>query len=55
MGRKPGALDLPRNRMILDLRKKGMSYNKICKELEKSGFSITVQRVAQIIKKGIVS
>jgi DNA-binding NarL/FixJ family response regulator len=54
LGRHKGAEDNPRNRMIIDLHKKGKSYNQIAKEIERSGFSITVQRVGQIINQGIL-
>jgi len=51
MGRnKTGALDTPRNRILLDLHRKGMSYNKISRELLRRGFAITPQRCQQIVK-----
>ena len=40
--------------MIIDLHIKGKSYNQIGKEIERSGVSITVQRVGQIINQGIL-
>ncbi len=55
MGRHKGADDNARNRMIIDLRKKGKSYNQITREIERSGFVITVQRVQQIIKQGLLT
>jgi len=51
MGRnKTGALDTPRNRILVDLHRKGMSYNKISRELLRRGFAITPQRCQQIVK-----
>ena len=43
----------PRNRMIIDLKQKGYSYNAINRELIKSGFYISVQRVAEVVKQGL--
>mgnify|MGYP003127803018 CR=1 FL=1 len=48
-----GAEDTPRNRMIIDLHRKGFSYNQIRKQVEASGSDITVQRVQRIVKQGI--
>ena len=53
MPRPKGAEDNPRNRMIIDLKQKGYSYNAINRELIKSGFFISVQRVAEVIKQGL--
>ena len=53
MPRPKGAEDNPRNRMIIDLKKKGYSYNAINRELIKSGFYISVQRVAEVVKQGL--
>ena len=51
MGRKKtGALDTPRNRIIVDLHRKGMSYSKISRELLRRGFDVTSQRCQQIVK-----
>ena len=51
MGRnKTGALDTPRNRILVDLHRKGMSYNKISREMLRRGFEITAQRCQQIVK-----
>jgi hypothetical protein len=51
MGRnKTGALDTPRNRILVDLHRKGMSYNKISREMLRRGFDITAQRCQQIVK-----
>ena len=51
MGRNnTGALDTPRNRILVDLHRKGMSYNKISRELLRRGFAITPQRCQQIVK-----
>jgi hypothetical protein len=51
MGRqKTGAEDTPRNRIIIDLHRKGMSYNTISREMLRRGFEITPQRCQQIVK-----
>jgi len=50
MGRpKTGVMDTPRNRIIFDLHRKGLSTNKISKELFRKGFDISQQRVQQIL------
>ena len=53
MPRTKGAEDNPRNRMIIDLKQKGYSYNAINRELIKSGFFISVQRIAEVVKQGL--
>tara|TARA_Y100001938_G_C7818899_1_gene295631 strand:- start:25 stop:243 length:219 start_codon:yes stop_codon:yes gene_type:complete len=53
MPRPKGAENNPRNRMIIDLKQKGYSYNAINRELIKSGFYISVQRVAEVVKQGL--
>ena len=53
MPRPKGAENNPRNRMIIDLKEKGYSYNAINSELIKSGFYISVQRVAEVVKQGL--
>lgn len=45
-----GAADTPRNRIILDMHRKGVSYNKISRELQRRGFDLTSQRCQQIVK-----
>tara|TARA_R110000803_G_C11922299_1_gene314490 strand:+ start:99 stop:293 length:195 start_codon:yes stop_codon:yes gene_type:complete len=45
-----GAADTPRNRIISDLHRKGMSYNKISREMFRLGFDLTSQRCQQIVK-----
>jgi len=50
MGRiRTGPIDSPRNRIIYDLARKGLSTNKISKELLRRGFDISQQRVHQIL------
>jgi hypothetical protein len=51
MGRnKTGALEKKKNRILVDLHRKGMSYNKISREMLRRGFDITAQRCQQIVK-----
>ena len=45
-----GAADTPRNRIILDLHRKGLSYNKISREMLRRGFDLTAQRCQAIVK-----
>ena len=45
-----GAADTPRNRIIIDMHRKGMSYNTISREMLRRGFDITSQRCQQIVK-----
>jgi len=45
-----GAADTPRNRIIIDMHRKGVSYNKISREMLRLGFDLTSQRCQQIVK-----
>ncbi len=54
MARPKGAENSPRNRIIVDLKNKGLSYNAINRELMKSGFYISVQRIQQVVKQGLL-
>lgn len=45
-----GAADTPRNRIIIDMHRKGVSYNKISREMLRRGFDLTSQRCQQIVK-----
>jgi len=47
---KTGVMDTPRNRIIFDLHRKGLSMNRIAKELMRKGFDVTPQRVSDILK-----
>lgn len=50
MPQKKGVLDTPRNRIIIDLHRKGMSYNKIVRELARRNLGeITPQRCHQVV------
>ena len=42
-----GAADTPRNRIIIDLHRKGMSYNRISREIMRLGFDLSSQRCQQ--------
>ena len=51
MARKiKGAADTARNRIIIDLHRKGVSYNKISRMMEDKGFYLTAQRCQAIVK-----
>ena len=51
MGRiKTGPEHNPRNRIIYDMKKKGMSYNMISRELFRRGFTVSPQRICKIIQ-----
>ena len=45
-----GAADTPRNRIIIDMHRKGMSYNRISREIMRLGFDLTAQRCQAIVK-----
>jgi hypothetical protein len=49
-GRKIGSQDTKRNRMIIELHNKGMSYNNISVEMHNRGFTVTPQRCYAIVK-----